>query len=1010
MNRSPSPHCPEQQTLRNFVHGEISDSQILQIVSHLEECDACGDTVRAFNGSDTLLSLVKAGKTSSKPNTSEQDQSAVLNLMQKLHEVDLLEHPSSPTDRLAEYKDRIDEVLRKVLPPEAENELGRLAHYRLLRLLGVGAMGVVFLAQDDRLQRDVALKILRPSLGESARQRFLLEARSAAAIDHDHIVTIYEVGQVDSLAYISMQFLEGETLEARLQRDNTIPTNEAIEIGCQIAEGLAAAHAKSLIHRDIKPANIWLEAHRQRAKILDFGLARAINDNPDLTETGMIAGTPAFMSPEQASGQTVDDRSDLFSLGAVLYRMATGKLPFHAANTLAMLKAIQNQQPTDPTQINPSIPNRHADTIMWLLQPDANQRPQSALLAKAALKSETAVPGRHAVNSNQTRHSVRGKSIRKIAAIVAFIGLGWGGIEFAPQIIRIVTDKGVIAIESPDPNVTIEFLANTDKENIKPKHTLKLSESNELEIRSGDYTVRISDGSPDLAVKDKRVQVVRGGTSRVVIQEKDGTVAANGTSSVNHADRQTQDDSTSDSNQPQDAVMLKIFGLVNAEAQSLLPTIERLFAGKTAKQELSLSVDQRTNSMLAEGTIADLQVLEAVLLKLDSEPDAVSTTNPTASTERSAVYGGKTSAEWLYVLRFDRQPEQICEALRALRVLGINESNRQVFFESLLGVIRIHGLTQADVPSIVMARGNHIKEINVLARVTIRSLGASATVDFLMQCLESHTMGSISFPMFLVSVWNPGETLEDSLMIIDRTELAAELNRRFTSVTLPLAVDVQHDDHAHRTQAWATLAHLYELADPSLDQMESDTPWERHFMPLLEQALVSKDSTIASFCALDMIYQFDPKHPGLLDAAQQFPIDESSMTYPFHSADYGVSSWFVDATILYEATFPILANDAVSANRCLIQIQERLEPIRVALALSADQRVHLSRSLVRRLENMLAVINGATDNRRSLLPTLELLVEANLPDATIKAIQETIANVQNDPESSVGDATEDKSE
>ncbi|MEZ6115890.1 MAG: hypothetical protein R3C28_04865 [Pirellulaceae bacterium] len=351
-------------------------------------------------------------------------------------------------------------------------------------------------------------------------------------------------------------------------------------------------------------------------------------------------------------------------------------------------------------------------------------------------------------------------------------------------------------------------------------------------------------------------------------------------------------------------------------------------------------------------------------------------------------------------MRFDRQPERTCEALRALRVLGINESNRQAFLEALLSVIRIHGLA-----------GQALDEkINVLARVTVRSLGASATVDFIQLCLESHTMGSISFPMFLVSFWNPGETTEDSLMIIDRTELAAELNRRFTSVTLPLAVDVQHDDHAHRTQAWATLANLYELADPALDQMEPDTPWKRQFLPLLEQALVSKDSTIASFCALDMIYQLDPKHPGLLNAAQQFPIEQTSMSYPLHSADYSASSWFVDATTLYEATFPILANDPESANRCLIQIQEHLEPIRETLALPADQRVHLSRSLVRRLEHMLAVINGATDNRRSLLPTLELLVEADLPDATIKAIQETITNVQEDPESNIGDAAEETAE
>src|SRR5262249_28657753 len=154
--------------------------------------------------------------------------------------------------------------------------LGRLASYRVLSFLGAGGMGVVFRAEDEQLRRPVALKILRPSLGPAAHERFMLEARAAAGISHDHVVTIFQGGEDGGLAYLAMPLLEGETLEDRLKRETKLPTAEILRIGRQIALGLAAAHAKHLIHRDVKPANIWLEADSGRAKLLDFGLARAL--------------------------------------------------------------------------------------------------------------------------------------------------------------------------------------------------------------------------------------------------------------------------------------------------------------------------------------------------------------------------------------------------------------------------------------------------------------------------------------------------------------------------------------------------------------------------------------------------------------------------------------------------------------------------------------------------------------------------------------------------------------
>src|SRR5262249_54388258 len=215
---------------------------------------------------------------------------------------------------------------RILSPPRNAGELGWLAHYRILKLLGRGGMGVVFQAEDTQLQRTVALKLIHPEFAANpvARERFLREARACAALRSDHVVTVYQVGQDRGLPFLAMEFLQGQTLEGRL-RGERLPLPEVLRVGREIAAGLAAAHARGLIHRDVKPATIWLEAPTGRVKLLDFGLARAAGSHSGLTQTGRIIGTPEFMSPEQARGEDLDARSDLFGLGAVLYALCTGQ-------------------------------------------------------------------------------------------------------------------------------------------------------------------------------------------------------------------------------------------------------------------------------------------------------------------------------------------------------------------------------------------------------------------------------------------------------------------------------------------------------------------------------------------------------------------------------------------------------------------------------------------------------------------------------------------------------------
>jgi formylglycine-generating enzyme required for sulfatase activity len=278
--------------------------------------------------------------------------------------------------------------LRALLaPPQQPDELGRLGSYRILQLLGHGGMGAVFRAEDPRLGRQVALKIMLPSqnLSPTARQRFLREARLAATLEHVHIITVFQVDEDRGILYMVMPFLKGEPLDARLRREKTLPVAEILRIGREIAEGLAAAHARGLIHRDIKPGNIWLEGPRQRVIILDFGLACAREDRGQLTRTGVALGTPAYMAPEQANGLEVDERSDLFSLGCVLYRLSTGRVPFQGSDTLSILLAVVNAEPQAPQVLNPVLPSALCDLTLQLLAKTPADRPASAQVVAETL-------------------------------------------------------------------------------------------------------------------------------------------------------------------------------------------------------------------------------------------------------------------------------------------------------------------------------------------------------------------------------------------------------------------------------------------------------------------------------------------------------------------------------------------------------------------------------------------------------------------------------------------------
>jgi tRNA A-37 threonylcarbamoyl transferase component Bud32 len=270
-------------------------------------------------------------------------------------------------------------MLALLAPASERGSLGRLDHYEMLEVVGSGGMGVVFKARDSKLQRVVAVKVLAPQLAASttARRRFVREAQAGAAVRDDHVVGIYAVNDEGTVPYLVMEFIAGINLAQRVKQGGPLEVKEVLRIGLQAARGLAAAHAQGLIHRDVKPGNILLENGVQRVKITDFGLARAADD-ASLTQSGVIAGTPLFMSPEQARGEALDPRSDLFSLGSVLYALCTGQQAFQAGNTLAVLKRVCEDTPRPIREVNPDVPDWLAAVVDRLLAKEAGARFRSA--------------------------------------------------------------------------------------------------------------------------------------------------------------------------------------------------------------------------------------------------------------------------------------------------------------------------------------------------------------------------------------------------------------------------------------------------------------------------------------------------------------------------------------------------------------------------------------------------------------------------------------------------------
>lgn len=390
--------CPSANQLSLLVSGMLPNPPADEVSEHVGQCESCARMLAVLPARDELASSIRRAAQ------VRQFHAPVLRKLRdelaKLPEkLNTLSATNDRTELVDRGKPKVEQELNLYLePPQSRDEIGRLGSYRVLKVLGRGGMGVVLLAEDVALRRRVALKLMQSHLlaDPDIVERFQREARATAAVRSDHVVAIFAVDEIKTrngpVQYMSMEYLKGESLDARLKK-GPLSTDEVLRYGAQIASGLAAVHECGLVHRDIKPGNLWLEPVTgpdgtiTRAKLLDFGLAHAGLEVSVLTQFGTVIGTPAYMSPEQASGKEVDARSDLFSLGAVMYEMLTGRKPFRGPNTMAVLMALAGEAPPSPSELSQAIPQPLSDFVMMLLQKSPSARPMTALAVVEQLRS-----------------------------------------------------------------------------------------------------------------------------------------------------------------------------------------------------------------------------------------------------------------------------------------------------------------------------------------------------------------------------------------------------------------------------------------------------------------------------------------------------------------------------------------------------------------------------------------------------------------------------------------------
>jgi serine/threonine protein kinase len=514
--------CLSSQVLEQIVRNEVSPDDLLDIEEHVSECPHCREMFDSHYNSSQWSELIQ-------PALSES-QLAVTSVAD-----DGADHSSA--------------ILKLLGPTDDPNMLGRIGNYEIVGVIGQGGMGAVFKGFDRSLNRFVAIKMLLPHLAASgaARKRFAREGQAVAAVVDDHVMAIHCVDQWQGIPYLVMTYSRGISLQKRLNDSGPLEVREILRIGMQAAKGLAAAHAQGIVHRDIKPSNILLDQNVERVQLVDFGLARAVDD-ASLTCSGTLAGTPQYMSPEQARAEAVDHRSDLFSLGSVLYAMCAGYAPFRADSSYSVLRLIIEKEPRPIREINSDIPEWLCAIIGKLMAKHAIDRfdsaKQVAELLEACLahvQQPTTVPlppsvarlspieipssptGQTQLVPNGENKETAwkrfvgphiGKYIAAAAAAAAFL---LGGV-----VIVLELNKGTLTIKSVADNVPIRILQGKDT----VQELTVSKQGTTIRLRAGTYTVEIEGDSTAYEIRGDNVTVKRGEVTLVDISVGHAKVVA----------------------------------------------------------------------------------------------------------------------------------------------------------------------------------------------------------------------------------------------------------------------------------------------------------------------------------------------------------------------------------------------------------------------------------------------------------------------------------------------------
>ncbi len=496
----PTLDCPDSSRLHDLLDGVAGDQD--ELTRHLDDCPRCQQRLETLALDGPIPpGIAHLGRWRLEAGPALADAITALT-------------GQRDCDTLADDEG----ILDFLAPSDHPGSLGQFGPFEVLEVLGHGGMGIVLKALDPLLNRVIAFKVLAPQLAASAaaRKRFAREARAAAAVTHPNVVSIHAVDSDRGLPYLVMEYVAGESLQQRLDREGSLSLEDALQFAIDIADGLAAAHARGIVHRDLKPANVLLAAcglaetpaKPQVAipKITDFGLARSLDDGT-VTQSGFLPGTPAYMAPEQARGDRADALSDLFSLGSVLYAMCTGRPPFQAATNFALLRRVSEDEPIAVRQLNPLLPKWLEEIMMKLHAKDPTRRIPSATAAAAMLRECLAhvrepglVPLPCGLRPSQARR--RRGARAAVLALVALLGIGLA----AAGVFRVKTPEGTLVVEVSDPRVNV----TVDGEDV----TISGEGIAEMRLRTGRYKLEASmDGKPVLTrlvdIKKDGKEVVR---------------------------------------------------------------------------------------------------------------------------------------------------------------------------------------------------------------------------------------------------------------------------------------------------------------------------------------------------------------------------------------------------------------------------------------------------------------------------------------------------------------------